>query len=266
MKKRSRSPVVTGILFIIAIVMLLVGGIGGAQAVLQKQSVQYNARMRYRNIGVSLLESTKSNGSDPKEITTRYYGTNTVDGSWTLKTGNLVEDMLKDTGDSELKIGKEYPFYLQVKNPRGNYKSGAGKPIDEYVRVTLYKYWVDSEGQKQADLDPSLIEIIPSGNSGWTIRDESPSKESMVFYYSGILGMEDQTSALTKGIRIKPEITDLVTIKESSVTAGGQTTNTTEYVYLYDGMKFVVEVQVDAVQAKHSRYSVPSAWGVDYVG
>ena len=84
----------------------------------------------------------------------------------------------------------------------------------------------------------------------------------MVFYYSGVLGMEDQTSALTKGIRIKPEIADYVTKNTTTV---GDTTKTT-FSYAYDGMKFVVEVQADAVQAKHGDKSVPSAWGVDYVG
>ena len=283
MKKLFRSPVMTGLMFVLAVVLLCVGGIGGTQAALQRESAIYRTEMQLRNIGVHLEESTTLDGSgNPtawKDISWRYYGTKEADGAWVEHTGDLIQTMVENANDTEIKIGKIYPFYLRVENPAGDYNPNdpdSRQPIDEYVRVTLYKYWVKSDetgdnygwitgnGTKQTNLDPSLIEIIPSNNSGWTIYDETP--ERMVFYYSGILGVGDTTTPLTTGLRILPGVADAVTTEDVTTTYGTTTKTVTKYTYVFDGVKFVVEAQVDAVQAKHSGNSVPSAWGTAYIG
>jgi len=279
MKKLQKSPVVTAFLFMLSVVLLFVGGIGGAQAALTYESGEYTTELMLRNIGVMLLESTKSDASEAKQVSYRYYGTKEANGLWYEQTGNLVEDMVKDANDTGLKLGKEYPFFLTVENPLGDYdkeNTASRAPINTYVRVTLYKYWVDSEeevnkfgwyngeGTKNVDYDPNLIKVIPSGNSDWTLRDETD--ERMVFYYNSILTPGQTTSPLTKGIIIDPSIADLVLKKVTTVEVEGETKTITEYEYVYDGVRFVVEAQVDAVQAKHSDNSVPSAWGVDYIG
>ena len=41
MKKIRRSPVVTGLLFLLAVVLLFAGGVGGTQAALQVYSENY---------------------------------------------------------------------------------------------------------------------------------------------------------------------------------------------------------------------------------
>ncbi len=266
MKRLLRSPVMTGLMFILATIMLFAGGIGSTQAALQYESSLYKTELRLKNIGVGLNESTKENGIEPKEITSRYYSTVEANGVWTEKFGNLIENMVNDAGESEIKIGKEYPFYLTVTN-KGQ--------IDEYVRVTLYKYWVKSEetgnkekkgwvsgnGEKQYSLDPTLIQIIPADNDKWELKDVTP--ERMVFYYTDILKSGATTPVpLTKGLRILPGIVDMVTVSE--VQQGEKTLIT--YNFVYDGVKFVVEAQVDAVQSTHSAFSVPSAWGTAYVG
>lgn len=283
MKKLFRSPVVTGLMFVLAVVLLFAGGIGGAQAALQRESAIYRTEMQLRNIGVQLEESTtldsSGNPTDWKNISWRYYGTKEADGAWVEHTGNLIQTMVENAKDDEIKIGKTYPFYLRVENPVGDYNPNdpdSRQPIDEYVRVTLYKYWVksdgtgdkfgwiDGNGTKQTTLNPAFIEIIPSNNSGWTIHDQTP--ERMVFYYDGILRVGDITPPLTTGLRILPGVADAVTTEETTATYGNTTKTVTKYTYVFDGVKFVVEAQVDAVQAKHSDNSVPSAWGTAYIG
>lgn len=280
MKKVLQSPLITALLFMFSILLLFIGGIGGTQAALTYESGEYTTELMLRNIGVMLKESTKEDASGSEEISYRYYGTKDANGYWYEQTGNLVENMVKDAETDEgLKLGKEYPFYLTVENPLGDYDSSDSSsraPINTYVRVTLYKYWVDStekpgdfnwftgEGTKNVDYDPNLIHIIPSDNTDWTIRDETD--ERMVFYYNYVLGPGETTSPLTKGLVIDPSIADLVFKKVTTEDINGVTNTTTVYEYVYDGVRFVVEAQVDAVQAKHSESSVPSAWGVEYIG
>ena len=265
MKRLLRSPVMTSLMFVLAIIMLFAGGVGSTQAALQYESSLYKTELRLKNIGVGLNESTNENGTY-KEITSRYYGVE-ADGQWTEKFGNLIETMVSDAGDQQLKVGKVYPFYLTVTN-KGQ--------IDEYVRVTLYKYWVKSDetgdstkkgwvtgnGEKQFSLDPTLIKIIPADSEKWELKDVTD--ERMVFYYQDILKPGDTTpEALTKGLQILPGIVDMVTTSEVTQEDG---TTIINYNFVYDGVKFVVEAQVDAVQSTHSAQSVPSAWGTAYVG
>ena len=279
MKKLFRSPVATGLLFVLSVILLFAGGIGGAQAALQYESGEYTTELKLRNIGVVLRESTKPDGSGAERISWRFYGRESANGVWSEQTGNLIKNMVKDAGDKVLKIGKEYPFYLSVENPVDGYTPNAPdarEPVSTYVRVTLYKYWVDSaeqvdgygwyngSGDKRVQYDPTLIEIIPADGSEWRVEDTTD--ERMVFYRDAVLNPGETTGPLTKGLVITSGIADLVSKEETTSTIGNTTRTVTTYKYVYDGVRFAVEAQVDAVQAKHSENSVPSAWGVDYVG
>ena len=260
MKKFLRSPLLTLLLFIAATVLLVAGGIGTTQAVISDYSATYRTEMQFKNIGVTLLESTKPDMSDPKRISFRSYGSGTS-GTWAEDhTGGLMKDMVKDAGDKELLIGKAYPFFLSVQN------SGQ---VNEYVRVTLYKYWVDQNGKKlefnaetngqisgegvskAVKYDPSLIDITLFGGGLWVEDEDAKTVERQVFYYTPQLNIGDTTAEpLTSAVAIDSSIKDIVKV-ENGV-----------YKYAYDDLGFVIEVQVDAVQAKHSDQSIPSAWGV----
>ena len=53
--------------------------------------------------------------------------------------------------------------------------------INEYVRVTVYKYW-EKDGEKAVDLDPSLINLhFVTG--AWVIDEEASPSERPVLYY-----------------------------------------------------------------------------------
>ena len=223
-------------------------------------------------------EGQKEGVWTPIKITSRDYSKTTATGEWSETTGNLIEQMVTGAEDSQFKVGKVYPFELCVAN------TGS---IDTYVRVTLYKYWVDQNGNKITGVadpgwfnfdeagtktkaikyDPGLIEITPAvseledpdSKGVWEIQDSTA--ERMVFYYKGnggVLQAGESLTAfpLTKSLKISSDI-----LGEEYRTTTTSSDGTTRYEYIFNGVGFVVEAQVDAVQARHGVRSVPSAWG-----
>ncbi len=264
MKKFVRSPLLTLLLFIAATVLLVAGGVGTTQAAISDESAVYRTEMRLKNIGVTLLESAKADMSDAKEISYRQYGSGTS-GVWAKEhsPGELLKSMVTGAGDKELKIGKQYPIFLAVKN------SGQ---VNEYVRITLYKYWVDNNGKKltfdtaangwigsatkAVKYDPKLIEVVQNGSAGWQIDGSSSTDERLVFYYTPQLDIGVTTpEPLALTVSVNSKVLDFVsTVKNKD--------GKDIYVYAYDDLGVFFDVEVDAVQAKHSDQSIPSAWGV----
>ena len=194
------------------------------------------------HIGVTLLE----NG---KEISWRYY-TRESDTQYKLitETGRLLTNMLQE--DEKLQPGKKYKEELAVVNSGG---------IDEYVRVTIYKYWLPAEAEQQAaesadetlpprpkmqELDPDLIHLNLVNPQVW-LKDTEASgsegsgayKERTVLYYKDILKMGEMTEPFCDSLTIDREIASKV--REEVTTDGKYTTIKT--IYAYDGVEFVVE-------------------------
>lgn len=276
MKKFFKSSVATALVFALAILLLSIGTIGGTQAALQRFSNLYQGQISMKNIGVTLIE----NGED---ISWRNYDKVEANDKWAEETGYLIQHIVEnDPNDVALKIGKSYPFELQVRN------SGS---IDQYVRVTIYKYFVDASGNKispdkfgwfpgggtkQLNIDPSQpypaddsnknplelinIELANIGDSkDWTKDDSSSTPERTVLYYNKILSCVDgqnTTSAFTNTFTVSSDVTKLFT---KTTNDDGTTSDT--YIYTSDGLGAVVEVQVDAVQTKHAEDAKTSAWG-----
>ncbi len=57
MKKIRRSPVVAGLLFLLAVVLLFAGSVGGTQAALQIYSSDYISAFELDHIGITLYEN-----------------------------------------------------------------------------------------------------------------------------------------------------------------------------------------------------------------
>ena len=241
MKKRSKwTPLA---LLVTAGVLLLASTVGSTQAALTYYSENYSAEVTVSNIGVSLLE----NG---KEISYRNY---LKDDKWDEKTGTLFTEL---TADGPLTLGKAYQEELAVKN------SGA---IDAYVRVVLKKSWqndADGDGvyDKNTTLSPELIKLnLLTGENGWIEDTEASTKERTVLYYTKPVASEAVTPDLSDSLQIDPAVGTKV-IKTETRDANG---TTVVYTYVYDGYKFVVEAEVDAVQTHNAKDAIKSAWGVD---
>ena len=140
-KKRLKaaSRIVTVALFVVAVAMLLGGSIGGTRAALTYYSETYTSRIQMYDIGVSLVENDR-------EVSWRDYSS-AGDGTWNEQTGVLLENMIPE--GEKLTLGKKYTEELKVRN------TGT---INEYVRVSIYKYWLDPKGVKMRDLSPDLID------------------------------------------------------------------------------------------------------------
>lgn len=239
-KKRRRFSRVD-LLYVLAAVLLLGSFAGSARAALTYYSETYLAHMEVKSIGVTLTE----NG---KDISWRDY--THADDKWNEHTGELVATMLSDAGDKALVLNKTYKEELGVRN------SGT---IDEYVRVRVFCYWEDEEGNKRTDLDPAWIDLHLTGN-GWLEDKTASTAERRVLYYDRILPSGDTAplfaDTLTIDDSLKAKVSETVVKEENGM-------KTIETKYDYDGVRFVLEAEVDAVQTHNAEDAIMSAWGVD---
>lgn len=238
-KRFIKSPTATMLAFLLAVGLLLFSTIGGARAALTYFSDTYVSRVQMSNIGVTLLENGNA-------ISKRDYN-KTSDGTWNESTGVLLADMLDK--DEEFKVGKRYKEELNVQN------SGT---IDQYVRVSIYKYWVQKD-DKQQTLSPGLIDLnLVNVGSDWILDETSSTDERTVLYYSKLLREGETTSLFADSIKVDKMVASKVT--ETIVKEDGNK-KTIKTTYDYDGMQFCVEAKVDAVQNHNAEDAIWSAWG-----
>ena len=245
----------TALLFVLATVMLFAGTIGGTQAVFADTSTDYLSQISMKHIGVALYENDME-----KPVGERTYGTATVGGDsrtgessgWAAneQDGPLVINDLKQkgamTGDKMIKIGKTYPFEITAKN------TGT---IPHYLRMVVYRYWVDESGNKIIDTryDPQTIETAfgtSDYNDKFWYKDPFSTPERSIYYYRTILPVGEMTAPLYTTLDISTDIRNYVRIKDN------------QYEYFYNGKQFEVYIEVDAVQTHHAQDAMRSAWGM----
>lgn len=250
--KKFLSPKITLVVVLsLAVVLILFGSIGGARAALTYFSETYASQVEMHDIGVTLVE----NGQD---VSNRDYYSEYANGTWNEHTGVLLANMLQES-NGKFELSKVYTEELAVRN------TGA---IDTYVRVTVYKYWIDAQGNKTREIDPSMIELHyvnrvgEDGAQCWMEDTSAATSERCVMYYTKLLqGAGDSkeqvgetTPLFADTIRINGNIASHI----STVTnAEGVTVST----YDYNGYKFVLEATVDSVQDHNAEDAILSAWG-----
>ena len=238
-KKVVTSPITTVVALVVAIGLLAFSSIGGARAALTYYSETYASRVEMFDIGVTLQE----NGVN---ITNRDYSSK-ADGTWNETKGVLLEHMIPE-GD-ELKLGQAYPEVLTVLN------SGT---INTYIRVNLYKYWLDKDGNKMQELTPDWIDLnLVNLGSDWTLDEAASTTERTVLYYNRLLNAGQVTPSLSDTITIEPKVAAKVT-ETVSYEGGYKIIKTT---YDYDGVTFCLEAEVDSVQEHNAEDAIWSAWG-----
>lgn len=215
----------TWTLFALAVFLLLGSTVGSSRAALSYYSENYQARIQTSNIGAVLTENEKE--SD----------------------GKLMAHIRSEESLENICPGRVYEERIGVCN------TGS---IDAYVRVILYRYWEDEDGNKRTDLPPELIRLNLTG-SGWVEDLSASTEERMVLYYTDILKAGEHTPNLSDSLTIDPAVLSYVTkeIKEEN----GYVTVTTAYDY--DRIQFVLKAETDAVQTHNAADAVRSAWGVN---
>ena len=99
--------------------------------------------------------------------------------------------MLK--GDDKLIPGKKYPVNVTVSN------TGS---VDEYTRVTIYRYWLGKDGKQDTTLDAKLIQY--EVDSSWKKDDTKSTDEMSIFYYTG--GKFTGSTALLKSVTLDEKV------------------------------------------------------------
>lgn len=222
-RKNAKKAGIPLVLAIGAALLLVFSAANSSRAALTYYSENYSAELQMFDIGVTLLE----NGN---EVSWRNYAQK--DDIWQEGGGELLSHMLEGENGGKIQPGKAYEEKLSVRN------SGS---IEEYVRVSLYRYWEDKDGNRVTDVSPGLIELGLTGD-GWVEDTSAGTEERTVLYYTGILSPGQETPALSETLRIE----------EEAVMAEG-----------YNGLRFVLEAEVNAVQTHNAEDAIKSAWGVD---
>ncbi len=226
MKINIKSP-----LIVLAAGIFLVGAssVGATRAAVTYQSATESVDFSTSSLSVDLQENQGG----------KYVS---VDGNDSLKFTNLTTDF---------HIGQEYDEDVRILN------NSTGK-YDEYVRVTVKKSWVDSNG-KNTDLDPSLIEFQVA--DGWFKAPSESTTEKDVYYYKKPVGYgEDNTVPFLKKVSINNKLLNCVNTTETHKEGEYRII---ENDYRYDGISFNVEIKVDAVQTHNAKDAILGAWGVD---
>lgn len=259
-KNRSKGTYTTAILFVVAVLLLLGSVAGSSQAALTYYSENYSAELRMFDIGVTLVE----NGQD---VSWRNYAQR--DDKWYEGGTGLLTNMLYTgpNGEQEaLQLEKNYDEALCVKNS-GN--------IDEYVRVIIYRYWVDEEKKddgttpvpvedrkKRVDISPDYIKLFPWNGmetvqgralsyNGWVMDEAASTRERIVLYYTGILGTGKTTPTFMDTLAVSKDVEERFRISEK------------DGKYVYGNEEFVLDIEADAVQTHNAVDAIKSAWGID---
>ena len=232
-------------MFVVAIGLLLTGTIGGARAVQMVETQVYQSRVQMQDIGVTLNEN--ENAVSWRNYVRKEDGT--ADGTWSVQTGALLENMLAE--GEKFTLGQHYKEELTVTN--------SGR-IDTFVRVTIYKYF-EKDGEKVTTLDPSLIQLsLANIGSGWILDEESTTDERIVLYYSSLLEVGDTTVPFTEALWVDNDLATIVTAEYDEV-EDGVNYHVFQVTYDYDGVRFCLEAQVDAVQTHNAESAILSSWG-----
>ena len=247
-----RSPMGTTFMFMLAVLLLMTGTVGGVRATPQIFNPDFAyGGVKLDQIGVTLVE----NGTD---VSWRNYDKDSESFIFNSNSNNpeIGALLTKMLGTNEkLKLGYRYPEVLTVKN------SGS---IPEYVRVTVYKYWEDKAGnrfdaydQNGKELINGLIKLHFREDNGWVIDHNADTKERTVLYYKNVV------EAAPKSHETLP-FADYLVIDDTILDYAKVTTETkgNTVTWVADGMKFMIEAEADGVQDHNARAAIKSAWGL----
>lgn len=264
-KKTSLSKLTIG-LVLASLVMLAVGGAMSTKAALTYFSEDYISDFELDHLHVHLIE----NGVD---VCHENNGDDTVHGAAKYK-GNLVE-YLGYKNDKHYDDAAGYKLGTPgTVEPGKTYKEeiscANGQNIDQYVRLTVKKYWV-KDGKKNTKLSPDLIKLTYNGqafNSDlWQINSAEHTAESDTYYLTKMLPANQASGLLFNELTIDKSVADKanMTVSEKETKEGSKTVKVVTYTYDYNDYTFYIEANVQAIQTHNVNDAIESLWGVTNV-
>lgn len=240
-KQWLKTPTAAVVALVLAGGLIVFSGITGARAYQRYESNTLAGRVQMQDIGVSLMENDE-------KVSYRDYDSSVADGTWKKDVPGVLLSALPDNPV----LGKEYEERLWVEN------SGS---INEYVRVTIYKYWLDQDEKKLTTLSPDYIRLnLVNLDTDWILDTEASTEERTVLYYSRLLEAGTPTPLFADKIAIDNFPATAVTEKPDD-----EDPTLIHIYYDYDGISFCLDVRVDAVQEHNAQDAAVSAWGNTYV-
>lgn len=222
--KWFKSNIVMAALLAGALGTLSVGGYKVVEAVPRIRSEYFGMQVELTDIETALLENgVVVEGDDQLLGYDRF-----------LKPNNLNR-VDSDGYVSNFYVGKTYNEKLSVRNVG---------TIDQFVRVIVRKYWVDSTG-KRVNLDPALIDVHFVTDNGWEIDEAASTPERTVLYYGDILPVGQDSSLFADKLTISSEVMRKMT---------GE-------AYDYEDVTIRLEARVEAVQTHNADDAMISVWG-----
>lgn len=203
-----------------------------ARSALTYFSDDYVAEIQQTHIGVVLTEQTGT------ETTPRV-----VAGD-----NQLIQDpALLLAGDATIQLDTPYAEKLSVQN--------ASDDMDEYVRLTVRKYWATGEEPeegaadprtKTATLNPAYIKLTYDADSqgDWVFSPAESNDERLVFYYKHLLKAGEAAAT--------PAVTEVAV--DSALQNAAES---------YEDCWLGLSAQVDSVQVNNAYDAAKSAWGID---
>ncbi len=236
MKRVLHSPLITGLLFVLALALLVTGSVGSVRALPNSETAEMHSTIETTKMGVAILQN----------------------GETCVNTGSngLMNVGGTDVASGEsFKVGKNYNLNLSVKNTGD---------VEGYVRITIYRYWasqntnasgwVGGYAEKRTDLDPEMIELDIAEENGWVIDTSAPSEggERIVIYRGNQAALQQNDSLLfLKSVRINGDI--LEDLKPYDDGSYGY--------YAYDNATFMLEIKADIVQTHSGDAARTGTWG-----
>lgn len=263
MKKENRLSKRTTALLVAAVLLLAGGTVSGTRAALNIQSEYYRAEFYLNHLQVHLLE----NGDD---VCGRAGHKNTLDVH-DKAVGELATELKykhPHGGEETLgsvEPGKAYKEVVQAQN---------GSDIDEFVRVTIRKYWMEKDEKgnlvKSTALNPDRIKLYYGkegeyNSKNWTLnkKENVGSKETSTYYYKTDLSSNEISEPLFDTLEIDATTADFGEITTIEIQKDNKTVYT--YEYQYDGCVFYIEADVQAIQTHNVNDAIRSQWGVENV-
>ena len=240
-KHRLKKSVGIFAMLAVAVGLLIFSSVGGARAALTYYSETYTSQFEMFDIGITLNENgnpvhRRNFDKEKREFVTAFNQT-------------LLNHITK------FDFGQKYEEVLTVSN------SGT---IDEYVRLTIRRYWEDTTSGKRLDLDPSLINIHLVEGTPWILDKQysDAMPERIVLYYSKPIASGVTTVGATDWITVDKAVqANVKTVKSETDPVTNKTVITTTYTY--DGLNFVLEAEAEGVQTHNAKDAIKSAWGRD---